>query len=497
MTTPEPPEPPPGVPFPDDRWLNALARASQDELETALGQTAALGRPYGDPEILIDQTAQNDDILARRDRKIGGEGLRDRLKTGAKLVQLERRDDANTFPPFFTLDEILVRTSDLGPIDRSGPGTVRGVLAGVSFLETDVPELESRVTRLSVQDVNGNALAAQDLQDLVEQLQVAGFDASLNLVIPCGYIAKAVPGAVGPTPAISQQGQFQPPPEVNRRVVVAIIDTGIDRTARNDGWLQEIQTTTRQLDFDPLNEFQVSVPPPLILDKCAGHGTFVSGVVQQVAPGATVRMYRAIDGDGIGADVDVAIALWQAVQEGANIANMSLGTMTPNGAPPLATLVALELIDERTRLHGGQEVVVVCAAGNTGGEDVVYPAAFSADARVSVPVVAVAGWPVVGGDAFSTFGSQITCSTNATAVLSTFVTGRAEWTDIGGQQSQDYPGPDQWAVWSGTSFAAPQVAGAIAKRSQEGDWTSPMAALQWLLSTGTTLVGYGQRLKIL
>ncbi len=55
--------------------------------------------------------------------------------------------------------------------------------------------------------------------------------------------------------------------------------------------------------------------PDGYLDLDAGHGTFVTGIVQQIAPGAEVRVYRAVDSDGIGSEVAVACKMIKAVQE--------------------------------------------------------------------------------------------------------------------------------------------------------------------------------------
>jgi len=57
-------------------------------------------------------------------------------------------------------------------------------------------------------------------------------------------------------------------------------------------------------------------------------------------------------------------------------------------------------------------------------------------------------------------------------------------------------GPDPFARWSGTSFAAPQVAGAVARLAQEYDLT-PRQALARLLSSGKPVPDFGQALSIL
>ena len=56
--------------------------------------------------------------------------------------------------------------------------------------------------------------------------------------------------------------------------------------------------------------------------------------------------------------------------------------------------------------------------------------------------------------------------------------------------------PDAWALWTGTSFAAPQVAGAVAKIAQE-QGSTPRRALQALLAGRPELPEYGRTVRIL
>jgi hypothetical protein len=78
-------------------------------------------------------------------------------------------------------------------------------------------------------------------------------------------------------------------------------------------------------------------------------------------------------------------------------------------------------------------------------------------------------------------------------VVSTYVEGR-ESPELDLQP--DTYGPNPWAFWSGTSFAAPQVAGAVARLRQEGS-ASVSQALRDLLASGRPLLGYGQAIELL
>jgi Subtilase family len=467
----------PGRPFADIG--DADSRPTVEEVRAAADQAESLSR---DPKKLRRQQESINDLLTARRGEVQ-EGLLS--PTRARFAQI--RD--HTEQPLQVLTEILVRTSDFkGEGSRFHSTPMRDVLNGLGLEPSPVAELQDRVTRLTNPDIDAEGLAG-----IAADLRAAGYQASMNQVLPLGYVTKSVVGAVGPEPvnrAIKPNFPVGPRPLGLSDVVVAVIDTGITDQVRTDQWLANI--VAGPADIDPLYEVsRAGLPTSEIFDFSAGHGTFVTGVVQQVAPFSTILVRRAIGRDGIGNDVDVGIAMWQAVeQKGATILNLSLGSETPDDSPPLATLVALELIAE-----SGIDVVVVAAAGNSQGIRPVYPAAFSAMSGIGVPVVSVAGLTMSNKPApFSTHGFWVTCSTPGQCVLSTFAAGQ-ETPDMD-PAPDSWVLPDPWAIWTGTSFAAPQVAGAIARRCQEsGD--PPSVALSWLLAQGVDLPDYGKALEIL
>ena len=99
------------------------------------------------------------------------------------------------------------------------------------------------------------------------------------------------------------------------------------------------------------------------------------------------------------------------------------------------------------------------------------------DMVVSVAALNAEHDGVYHGADWSTHGHWVTCSCVGSGVVSTFVPGDedSDFTRLrpipdnqapGSQAPDHYPFPgtvDSWAVWSGTSFAAPQVAGAISR----------------------------------
>jgi subtilisin family serine protease len=102
------------------------------------------------------------------------------------------------------------------------------------------------------------------------------------------------------------------------------------------------------------------------------------------------------------------------------------------------------------------KVLIVASAGNSGTTEKMYPAAFE-------PVVAVGALTSDKKPAeFTNRGDWVDCSAVGVGIISTFVIGteppekRADATDVCFK-------PDSWGLWSGTSFSAPQIAGAVAR----------------------------------
>jgi subtilisin family serine protease len=262
------------------------------------------------------------------------------------------------------------------------------------------------------------------------------------------------------------------------QVRVAIIDTGIAPVSRADDWLSVERTAGNVDELDVL-----PAGPDGLLDYSAGHGTFVAGIVQRVAPGAEVRMYRAADTDGFATDGDIAAAILQAHDEGAQIINLSLGIRTVDDTPPPATAAAVATV----LAESGGATVIVAAAGNLGDESAVFPAALPG-------VQAVAGLTAHLAPAeWSCYGADIAFSTVAEGIRSTYVTGTES--PVFDPAPDEFDG-DAWAVWSGTSFAAPQIAGAVARISYDEN-IGVRAAMDKLAAYGKPIAGYGKAMRIL
>ena len=371
--------------------------------------------------------------------------------------------------------ELLVRAGD------ADNQRVRSMVDTGPLAEVARP-LDGRLVRLQAPGLRGDALSS-----LVGELSANGVKASMNYVVPAGDPGDIVwKGLAGPEPSAGP-GPVRPERGAGTPVRVAVIDTGIAAERRTDAWLTDV---VRDRNIDPLD----TLPPIGSLDLAAGHGTFAAGIVQQIAPDADIAVYRTLDSDGIGSEVDVAEAMVRAVREGAQILNLSVGLETVGGQPPMAFQTALELIGEY-EVERQTQVLVVAAAGNFGHDRECWPGAFPSVTAVGALTQdgAPAGW--------SSRGSWVDCSTIGEGVRSTYVKGRESQVV---DPDPDTFGPDSWALWTGTSFTAPQIAGAVALVAQrEPRFTGPDGAprvrdvLAELLAGQPDVEGYGRAIEIL
>lgn len=312
-------------------------------------------------------------------------------------------------------------------------------------------------------------------------------------LVPMGGIRKAEGGPELSGPADGERLWTRREPAAGPHGPrVAVLDTGITSEERADGWLTGLVTDENEdlLDvYDPIGR----------LDLGAGHGTFVTGVIQQVAPDADITVVKVLDSDGLGDEVAIAAAIVQAATNGAQIINLSLGTTTADGTPPLVLLSAM-----RSAIAIREDILFVCAAGNFGDTRACWPGAFSGMAEFQENVVSVAGLRLddtaagqyVGAE-WSSHGDWVTCSTPAQGVVSTYVEG--EETDQPAPLRRDKFGKAAWATWTGTSFAAPQIVGAIVWTMQQDGWQgTPMQAFRQVMADGAEVVpGYGTSISVL
>jgi serine protease len=221
--------------------------------------------------------------------------------------------------------------------------------------------------------------------------------------------------------------------------VVAVVDTGV-AAGGSDGFSSLLS------GYDFVDEDSDA-------DDENGHGTHVAGTIAQatdnnvgvggVAPGASILPVRVLGADGTGYTSDVVSGILYAIQEGASVINLSLGSSSPSTAEKLALVAATEA-----------GVLVVAASGNDGSDSVInYPAVYE-------EAVAVAAVDYLGDRTwYSNAGSEVDLA----------APGGDTSADLNGdgygdgvlQETRTASG---WGYYfyQGTSMATPHVAGAAA-----------------------------------
>ena len=230
------------------------------------------------------------------------------------------------------------------------------------------------------------------------------------------------------------------------RVVVAIVDTGVDlnhpdlkdRFTPRDTWYDFGED-----DDDPSDTY--------------GHGTHVAGIVGATgnnSEGVSGAGWRTSlmpvkvfpDGKGSTSMYTVAKGVVHAVDHNADIINLSLGGSSDSDAMRDAVNYAYD-----------HDVLVVAAAGNDDSDNPSYPAA-------NEHVLAVAATDRQDKKAsFSNYGDWVDISAPGVSILSTMPTYHVTMNDKGAKQDYDN--------LNGTSMASPLVAGVAALvKDVHADW---------------------------
>jgi subtilisin family serine protease len=231
-------------------------------------------------------------------------------------------------------------------------------------------------------------------------------------------------------------------PGTPSRVTVGLLDTGVAPHPwfRDADWFHDQPDEVLDADGDGL------------LDHQAGHGTFIAGLVLRQAPGVRLRMLKVLDSNGIGDEAGVLRALGLLRERHVDVLVLSFGCFTYDDRPsPLL---------ERA-LAAFSDTVIVACAGNTASSRPFWPAALP-----RVIAVGALDSAESGRARFSAYGAWVDACARGEALTSSFV---------------DFDDFRSYAVWSGTSFAAAVVAGAIAAAARH---MSPEEAADHVLGPG-------------
>ncbi|MBN4047384.1 S8 family serine peptidase [Acidimicrobiaceae bacterium AH-315-P05] len=213
-------------------------------------------------------------------------------------------------------------------------------------------------------------------------------------------------------------------------VTIAILDTGVDVSHPDLAGFVKRRADLIDGDFRPDDVGNgLDDDGDGLIDEAVGHGTHIAGILRLVAPDAELLAYRVLDSDGQGTVWGVAEAIRHAVDSGADVINLSFGT---------SKKIESKVLKDAIKYAAQNDVIIVAAAGNDGSGKKRYPAAESA-------VLAVGAYNAQTTEAarFASHGKWVTVAAPGVDIASTV------------------PGGG-YATWSGSSMAAPFVAGQVA-----------------------------------
>ena len=168
----------------------------------------------------------------------------------------------------------------------------------------------------------------------------------------------------------------------------------------------------------------------------SSHGNSIASILvsnadflQGIVPGANILSIPVVDASGTGSSFNLAAAIVSAVDNGANIISISLCSDGRSS-----------VLENAVNYANEKGCVVVAAAGNDGAHKNVYPASFA-------NVISVSACDANStATSFSNYGSKVDiCAPGVGIVV-----------------DDSEPESDTLALFSGTSAAAPCVAGVIA-----------------------------------
>lgn len=216
-------------------------------------------------------------------------------------------------------------------------------------------------------------------------------------------------------------------------IKVAVIDTGVD--LNHPALVGKFAPSSEWRDY--VDNDNVPNDEPGTNGKAYGHGTAATGIILQVAPKATILPLRVLDPKGKGDLSNVVKAIDQAILSGANVINLSLGSVQSDLA------LTQEITYAKTK-----GVYVIAAAGNNG-KDANYPAKNSHQENVIGYLFGVGS--IDASEALSSFTSR----------------GEGVLAYAPGEQIYTLLPNNRVGYATGTSFATPLVTGAFALAMSE------------------------------
>lgn len=167
-----------------------------------------------------------------------------------------------------------------------------------------------------------------------------------------------------------------------------------------------------------------------------GHGTHVAGIIHNIVPEAELLIVKVLDRNGTGDSYDIIEGLYYAIEQKADIINLSLSC-------PSDFDEVVDALEDVSYYALEENIPIIAAAGNDK-DYIEYPAAFSE----SIPNIISVG------------------SLNKDGNISEFSPSNCDIYTVGENVYSTYPN-DSYEYMTGTSMSTAKVTGYIAKELME------------------------------
>lgn len=276
-------------------------------------------------------------------------------------------------------------------------------------------------------------------------------------------------GLEDPTPVTADRAAWEPN-GAGADITVGVLDTRLYRHPSFDGLVVAADTDTFP-----------DVAAGHVHNEMEGHATFVTDLIRRQASAASVVVRAVLDPETRGATAwDTAKGIAFFASRPVDILNLSLGSHTADGIPPLVIRRAIERVQPTT--------LVVAAAGNhlpyevgvqpPRSDFLEYTSGIAASWPAALPdVIAVGAYHAP----FSPRVPWVTCLADGVDAVAAFLSGTVS---VRAARELTFDG---YAQWSGTSFATPVVSGAIAARMTEPGVAAARRAFHDLLNENTVV----------
>jgi subtilisin len=231
-------------------------------------------------------------------------------------------------------------------------------------------------------------------------------------------------------------------------VVVAVVDTGVDynhEDLKNNIWTNANEIAGNGIDddgngyIDDNYGWNFSEKNNDTLDK-HGHGTHVSGTiagennnygVTGIAYNSKIMPVKVLDDSGSGSYSSISKGIRYAVDNGANVINLSLGGGSANST-----------LESAINYASSKGVIVVMAAGNDGDSSPDYPAHYASKSGIAV--------------------GAVDSNNNMADFSNRSGTNEISYVTAPGVKVYSSVPNNEYDTYSGTSMATPHVAGVVA-----------------------------------